>query len=267
MARVIKVGKEPEKEHPCPRGCGNLRYGKTWRNSQKVTNCKNCKGVMLTLDEIQTWGQDSWVPGRKKAARKLRSSGLENFLSSGTPCSLDCPKCSKKMVEIKLSYKKSRVAGNMQDAMLDPLSNPGYFLRGVPIVGEIFGVVMFLGEASQDIVHGKKTKSVTIDGCRNCHIFWFDKTELEQLLMNDVTNRPGNPNVNVAEKEPNHLTSGNKIFVDGKWVPDPAFEVEIKDLGHVEVAKRGSEATPGVSTVFVAEKGTRPSPDVKTKKE
>jgi Zn-finger nucleic acid-binding protein len=244
MARVIKVT-EPEKELPCPRrhdfrGCGNLRYGKTWRNSQKVTNCKNCKGVMLTLDEIQTWGQDSWVPGRKKAARKLRSSGLENFLSSGTPCSLDCPKCSKKMVEIKLSYKKSRVAGNMQDAMLDPLSNPGYFIRGVPIVGEIFGVVMFLGEASQDIVHGKKTKSVTIDGCRNCHIFWFDKTELEQLLMNDVTNRPGNPNVNVAkkgtratlgvsivsvaEKEPNHLTSGNKIFVDGRWVPNPSFK-------------------------------------------
>ena len=130
MARVIKVGKEPEKEHPCPRGCGNLRYGKTWRNSQKVTNCKNCKGVMLTLDEIQSWGQDSWVPGRKKAARKLRSSGLENFLSSGTPCSLDCPKCSKKMVEIKLSYKKVELQEICKMLCLIPFP-----IQGISFVG------------------------------------------------------------------------------------------------------------------------------------
>ena len=42
---------------------------------------------------------------------------------------------------------------------------------------------------------------------------------------------------------------------------------QIKSLGHVEVAKHGSEATPGVSTVSVAEKGTLLSSGVKAKKE
>ena len=40
-----------------------------------------------------------------------------------------------------------------------------------------------------------------------------------------------------------------------------------KESGHVKVAKPGSEVTPGVSTVSVAEKGTRTSPDVSIKKE
>ena len=41
-----------------------------------------------------------------------------------------------------------------------------------------------------------------------------------------------------------------------------------KDMSDgVEVAKHGSRVTPGVSTVSVAEKGTRPSAGVKTKKE
>ena len=35
---------------------------------------------------------------------------------------------------------------------------------------------------------------------------------------------PGASIVSVAEKEPNHQTSGNKIFVDGRWVPDPSFK-------------------------------------------
>ena len=40
-----------------------------------------------------------------------------------------------------------------------------------------------------------------------------------------------------------------------------------KESDHVKVAKPGSVVTPGVSTVSVAEKGTRTSPDVSIKKE
>ena len=192
---------------------------------------------------------------------------------------------------VELRYDKKAVdAGQKPGAgsvAAQGLLQPEALILALPLLA-IYGLSQSLSRSKQQT---QDLKTVNIDSCGSCHSFWFDKNELQELANvgqfaegaieqlyskesghvevakhgSEVT--PGVSTVSVAEKEPNHLTSGNKIFVDGRWVPDPAFEVEIKDLGHVEVSKHGSEATPGVSTVSVAEKGTRPSPGVKTKKE
>ena len=101
MVKVTKVGEEPPFELHCPRGCGNLRYG--WTAPGKTNNCKNCSGIMLTLDELQTF-ENRGI----KRFNKLKKNKLSETLSTGKTGSLDCPKCRKIMVEIELFYKKSR---------------------------------------------------------------------------------------------------------------------------------------------------------------
>ncbi len=53
MIKATKVGEEPPLELHCPRGCGNLRYGRSIHNIDRG-KCKKCKGIMITLDELQT---------------------------------------------------------------------------------------------------------------------------------------------------------------------------------------------------------------------
>ena len=74
-----------------------------------------------------------------------------------------------------------------EKAMLDPWKNPGFFARGIPIIGEVFGMVMLATDVAGDLIHGKLDKTVTIDACPTCFIFWFVKTELVLIIMNDVT--------------------------------------------------------------------------------
>ena len=60
MVKVIKTGEvpiEPEKEYQCPRGCGKLRYGRSFQYLKKENQCKKCKGLMLSLNEIQKNGE------------------------------------------------------------------------------------------------------------------------------------------------------------------------------------------------------------------
>ena len=107
MVKVTRVGEEPPLELHCPRGCGNLRYGRTLQpyalNVGKTNNCKKCSGIMLTLDELQTF-ENRGI----KRFNKLRRNKLRETLSNGKTGSLDCPKCRKIMVEIELFYKRGR---------------------------------------------------------------------------------------------------------------------------------------------------------------
>ncbi|PBO81149.1 MAG: hypothetical protein COC13_03950, partial [Methanobacteriota archaeon] len=50
MVKVIKIGEvpiEPEKEYQCPRGCGKLRYGRSFQYLKKENQCKKCKGLII----------------------------------------------------------------------------------------------------------------------------------------------------------------------------------------------------------------------------
>ena len=171
MVKVTKVGEEPPLELHCPRGCGNLRYGRSIHNigAGKTNNCKKCKGVMLTLDDIQTF---------EKISNQLRKNKLRETLSTGKAGSLDCPKCRKIMVETELFYKKSRYMAKQEEA-----TNLENFVSGLPIIW----IIPALLDLASDLKHGKLDKSVTIDACNSCFIFWFDKTELSKVMMNNVT--------------------------------------------------------------------------------
>ena len=238
MARVIRVGKEPEKELPCPRGCGNLTNQRKLTNLRKHYRCKKCGGTNLSIDEINAQINN----------RGIKKNKLEKFLNSGKPGGLNCPTCSRKMQVVELRYDKKAVdAGQKPGAgsvAAQGLLQPEALILALPLLA-IYGLSQSLSRSKQQT---QDLKTVNIDSCGSCHSFWFDKNELQELANvgqfaegaieqlyskesghvevakhgSEVT--PGVSTISVAEKEPNHLTSGNKIFVDGRWVPNPSFK-------------------------------------------
>ena len=82
------------------------------------------------------------------------------------------------MVEIELFYKKGRYLAKQEEA-----TNLENFVGGLQIIWLIPAIL----DLASDLKHGKLDKSVTIDACPSCIIFWFDKTELALVTMNDVT--------------------------------------------------------------------------------
>ena len=244
MARVIRVGetsKEPEKELPCPRGCGNLTNQRKLTNLRKHYKCKKCGGINLSIDEINAQINN----------RGIKKNKLEKFLNSGKPGGLNCPTCSRKMQIIELSYDKDLLPSTLDKGMmgLGGFGSMGFetMIITLPILA-IYGISKLASKATKKAKQKPKNlKSVVIDSCGSCNSFWFDKNELKELTEvgaskadieqmyskesghvevakhgSEVT--PGVSTVSVAEKEPNHLTSGNKIFVDGRWVPDPSLK-------------------------------------------
>ena len=181
MAKVIKFEEEPLEGLTCPRGCGKLRYGRSIHYVKKTNNCKKCNGIAVTLDELKNW---------EKVGIKLRKNKLREALNAGEPSSLDCPKCRKKMLEIELFYKRGRVMSRMEEDSKKPLSKqPFAIVGGIPIIGEIFRAVFLTVDLAGDLKHGKLDKSVTIDACSSCLIFWFDRAELEVVSQNDLTTK------------------------------------------------------------------------------
>ena len=181
MAKVIKFEEEPLEGLTCPRGCGKLRYGRSMHYVKKTNNCKKCNGIAVTLDELKNW---------EKVGIKLRKNKLREALNAGEPSSLDCPKCRKKMLEIKLFYKRGRFMSRMEEDSKKPLSKqPFAIVGGIPIIGEIFRAVFLTVDLAGDLKHGKLDKSVTIDACSSCLIFWFDRAELGVVASNDLTTK------------------------------------------------------------------------------
>ena len=195
MVKVTRIGDEPPLELHCPRGCGNLRYGRTFQYQGKTNNCKNCSGIMLTLEELQTFENRGM-----KRFNKLRKNKLRETLNTGKAGSLDCPKCRKIMVEIELFYKRGRYMAKQEEATWKSVTSPtlGNLVSGIPIIGGFFTAVVVTADLAADLKHGKLDKSVTIDACPSCFIFWFDKTELGLISMNDVTVKKEKSSVKVA---------------------------------------------------------------------
>jgi len=186
MVKITRIGEEPTLELHCPRGCGKLRYGRSIHYRGKTNNCKKCKGVMLTLEELQTFENRGM-----KRFNKLRKNKLRETLNTGKAGSLDCPKCRKIMVEIELFYKRGRYMAKQEEATWKSVTSPslGNLVSGIPIIGGFFTAVVVTADLAADLKHGKLDKSVTIDACLSCFIFWFDKTELTRVIANDVTTK------------------------------------------------------------------------------
>jgi Zn-finger nucleic acid-binding protein len=177
MVRVIETGKE---ECRCPRECGPLKYGRSLLVMQKTTHCKKCKGIMLTKDEVKKW------EGKRTGPRenKMRKNNLFELLKSGTTGPLDCPKCSRKMKEIHLRYMKTRVMSRQEEFAKDPAQMG---VQMIPIIGGLIQFAQMTGDLAGDLTQGKFEKSVTIDGCDACFIFWLDQGEIMQIIGNDLT--------------------------------------------------------------------------------
>ncbi len=184
MAKVVKFEEEPLEGLSCPRGCGKLRYGRSMQSARKTNNCKKCSGIVLSLDELRTWEKKGI-----KRFNKLRKNKLRETLDAGKTGSLDCPKCRKKMLEIALFYKRGRYMSRMEEDSKKPLKEQFSLVQGIPIIGDLFGAVILTADLAGDLKHGKLDKSVTIDACPSCLIFWFDKSELAVVSLNDLTTK------------------------------------------------------------------------------
>ena len=126
-----------EQQYLCPRGCGLLRPYKRLLKKHRYYHCKQCKGIKLDVDEIQALGF---------SGKKLKKNTLENILHRGTPCSLNCPNCTRNMVEIALTYDEKRLKELMRSPSLLhlPMIIPGVDIVYVPI--------MLLYAASRDVL-------------------------------------------------------------------------------------------------------------------
>ena len=183
MVKVTKIEDSPLQNLKCPRGCGDLQYGRSITTGwSKSNNCKICGGLMLDLDDLKNWE-------KKGINNKIRKNKLSETLKAGKLGPLGCPKCRKKMVEIELFYKRGRFLSRIEEDNKKSLKEQLSPVRAIPIIGEFITAVMFTSDLVQDLKHGKLDKTVTIDGCSTCLIFWFDKAELSVVLSNDLNTR------------------------------------------------------------------------------
>ena len=176
--------------YPCPR-CSGVSLTKKFALRKKLRHwsCKKCRGIMLSVDDINK------LPFI--GSRIIKKHNIEKFLGSGDIGTLRCASCSSKMNEIHIVCKK-------HDKHTSPIVNAGKLLAGGAAFIGITSVVMLLIilteggigggpsliskkglEKSAEKTRLKKSEVeiVTIDGCTTCKSFWFDEGELERLKV------------------------------------------------------------------------------------
>ena len=184
--------------YPCPRCSGvNLTKKFALRKKLRHWSCKKCKGIMLSVDDINK------LPFI--GSRIIKKHNIEKFLGSGDIGTLRCASCSSKMNEIHIVCKK-------HDKHTSPIVKAGKLLAGGAAFIGIGSVVILLIILTEGAIGGgpsaaiggrpsatskkrlekaaEKTRLkkseveiVTIDGCTTCKSFWFDEGELEKLKV------------------------------------------------------------------------------------
>ena len=172
--------------YQCPRCTKRLRYTKTTSGTiakaissvgskiakvapfkEKIVyhKCVSCKGQTLKINDFSGMGFGLGI---------LTQTRLKKFLDRSKPCSLDCPHCTKKMVEMDLGYNLKESSGGFGGpAFGGPFGGSGGDHPAVlPIM--IFLVIFSAAAKSQQ----SKQRRMIIDGCKDCNLFWFDKDEL-----------------------------------------------------------------------------------------
>ena len=116
--------------YPCPRCSGvNLTKKFALRKKLRHWSCKKCKGIMLSVDDINK------LPFI--GSRIIKKHNLGNLLGTGDMGTLRCGSCSARMSEIHIVCKK-------HDNHTSPFVNAGKFLAGgVAFIG-ITSLVLLL---------------------------------------------------------------------------------------------------------------------------
>ena len=176
--------------YPCPR-CSSVNLTKKFALRKKFRHwvCKQCKGIMLSVDDINK------LP--LIGSRIIKKHNLGNLMGTGDMGSLRCGSCSAKMNEIHIVCKK-------HDRHSSPIKSVRKVLAGgAAIIGVIFLLVLFAEgaglpggpgpfpkskekqkrEAQKNKLKKSEVEIVTIDGCSTCASFWFDGGELERLKV------------------------------------------------------------------------------------
>ena len=180
--------------YQCPRCTKRLRYTKTTSGTiakaissvgskiakvapfkEKIVyhKCVSCKGQTLKINDFSGMGFGLGI---------LTQTRLKKFLERIKPCSLNCPHCTKKMVEMDLSYslEKTSFGGGFGGGG----DHPAAFLM---IIVVILILVIFSSAAKSQ---QSKQRRMIIDGCKDCNLFWFDEDELEELMgSSEITAR------------------------------------------------------------------------------
>ena len=184
--------------YPCPRCSGvNLTKKFALRKKLRHWSCKKCRGIMLSVDDINK------LPFI--GSRIIKKHNIEKFLGSGDIGTLRCASCSSKMNETHIVCKK-------HDKHTSPIVNAGKLIAGGAAFIGITSVAMLLIILTEGVIGGgpsaaiggrpfakskkrlekaaEKTRLkkseveiVTIDGCTTCKSFWFDEGELEKLKV------------------------------------------------------------------------------------
>ena len=181
--------------YPCPRCPGvNLKQKFALRKKFRHWVCRQCKGIMLSVDDINK------LP--LIGSRIIKKHNLGKLMGTGDMGSLRCGSCSAKMNEIHIVCKK-------HDRHSSPIKSVGKVLAGgAAIIGVIFLLVFFAEgggalpggslpkskekqkkEAQKNKLKKSEVEIVTIDGCNSCASFWFDGGELERLKVAKILNK------------------------------------------------------------------------------
>jgi len=168
--------------YPCPRCSGvNLTKKFAIRKKFRHWECKQCKGVMLNVDDINK------LPFI--GSRIIKKHNLEKFLGSGDIGTLRCGTCSSKMNEIHIVCKKN-------DKHMHPVEMATAITAGAILgIGALFVSIIFppahlaghilakhQNKKNKEMkLKSKEIEIITIDGCSRCSSFWFDGGELRRL--------------------------------------------------------------------------------------
>ena len=166
--------------YQCPRCTKHMVSQKTYAlfstRKEKIVYhiCVSCKGQTLKINDFSGMGFGLGI---------LTKTRLKKFLDRSKPCSLDCPHCTKKMVEMDLGYNLKESSGGFGGpAFGGPFGGSGGDHPAVlPIM--IFLVIFSAAAKAQQ----SKQRRMIIDGCKDCNLFWFDEGELEKLTGSRVS--------------------------------------------------------------------------------
>ena len=168
--------------YQCPRCTKHMVSQKTYAlfstRKEKIVYhiCVSCKGQTLKINDFSGMGFGLGI---------LTKTRLKKFLDRSKPCSLDCPHCTKKMVEMDLGYNLKESSGGFGGpAFGGPFGGSGGDHPAVLLI-MIFLVIFSAAAKAQS-----KQRRMIIDGCKDCNLFWFDEDELEELMgSSEITAR------------------------------------------------------------------------------
>ena len=191
----------------CPAGCGPMEY-KTTRNLKirafnPLGTVFYLAGLILIANSIEI-GSDETNPGVIIGAL-LFIPGV--YLSSLVTTDLRCNTCAGVILESKsidqklkgdafglalnkAKYVREALSASTQEGEHDcPDCEKNMIHISVPLEGEVRHRSHLVPDIVEDIQNLTATVSRTIDldGCKECDLLWFDKAKKEEVLSRDDT--------------------------------------------------------------------------------